>query len=240
MLIDIYCDESRQDLLVNKANVKMNDRYVCFGGIWIPNEKRAIIKRQINEIKHKHGIHNEFKWGNVSNSKLAFYQELVNLFFRPENDDIYFRCVVIDALEVDNKQFNDSDQELGYYKFYYQLLHNWLKASNDYYIFTDFKTNKDRSRLNELRRITNLGMYGERIKLIQAIDSSESVILQLQNILMGTVAYKFNFGDDGQSEAKKELVLLVEKYLGQKIAPMQKNEQKKFNIFKISLRGGCR
>ena len=240
MLIDIYCDESRQDLLVNKANVKKNDRYVCFGGIWIPNKKRTVIKRQINEIKHKHGIHNEFKWGNVSNSKLAFYQELVELFFRSENDDIHFRCVVIDALEVDNEQFNDSDQELGYYKFYYQLLHNWLTASNDYYIFTDFKTNKDRSRLNELRRITNLGMYGDRIKLIQAIDSSESVILQLQNILMGTVAYKFNFGNNGQSEAKKELVSLVEKHLGQKIAPMQKNEQKRFNIFKMSLRGGCR
>jgi len=32
----------------------------------------------------------------------------------------------------------------------------------------------------------------------------------------------------------------VEKHLGQKIAPMQKNEQKRFNIFKMSLRGGCR
>ncbi|MBD5521964.1 MAG: DUF3800 domain-containing protein [Lachnospiraceae bacterium] len=240
MLIDIYCDESRQDLLVNRANVNTNNRYVCFGGIWVPNEKRALIKQQINEIRQKHGIHGEFKWGNVSNSKRAFYRELIDLFFRSENDDIYFRCVVIDALEVDNEQFNDSDQELGYYKFYYQLLHNWLTESNDYYIFTDFKTNKDRCRLNELRRITNLGMHGDRIKLIQAIDSKESVILQLQNILMGTVAYKFNFGSDGQSETKKELVSLVEKYLEQEIALMYKNEQKRFNIFKISLRGGRR
>ena len=240
MLVDIYCDESRQDLLVNKANAKKNDRYTCFGGIWVPNEKRAVIKQQIYEIRQKHGIHGEFKWGNVSNSKLSFYRELVDIFFLPENDDIYFRCVVIDALEVDNEQFNDSDQELGYYKFYYQLLHNWLIASNEYYIFTDFKTNKDRCRLNELKRITNLGMYEDRIKLIQAIDSRESVILQLQNILMGTVAYKFNFGSNGQSEAKKELVSLVESHLGQEIAPMQKNGQKRFNIFRISLRGGCR
>lgn len=240
MLIDIYCDESRQDLLVNKANIKTNDRYACFGGIWVPNEKRSKLKQQINNIKQEYGIHGEFKWGNVSNNKLDFYHELVDLFFLPENVDLHFRCVVIDALEVDNAQFNDSDQELGYYKFYYQLLHNWLTASYDYYIFTDFKTNKDRSRLNELKRIVNLGMGGDRIKIIQAIDSSESVILQLQNILMGTVAYKFNFGYNGQSDAKKELVALVETHLGQAIAPMQKNEQKQFNIFKIALRGGRR
>lgn len=238
MLIDIYCDESRQDLLVNKASIKANNRYVCFGGIWVPNEKRNKLKQQINSIKQRHRISGEFKWGNVSNSKLVFYRELIDLFFLPENEDLYFRCVVIDAMEVDNAQFNDADQELGYYKFYYQLLHNWLTASNDYYIFTDFKTNKDRSRLNELKRIVNLGMCGDRIKIMQAIDSSESVILQLQNILMGTVAYKFNFGSNALSEAKKEVVSLVEEYLGQAIAPMQRNEQKQFNIFKISLRGG--
>lgn len=240
MLIDVYCDESRQDLLVNKLNVKENDRYACIGGIWVPNEKRNELKRQINTLKRKYGIYGEFKWGNVSNNKLMFYTELVNLFFMPENRDIYFRCVVIDALEVNNEQYNDSDQELGYYKFYYQLLHNWLSCENEYYIFTDFKTNKDRNRLHELKRITNRGMNGEKIKIIQAIDSKESVILQLQNILMGTVAYKFNFRNDGQSAAKNELVSLVENHLGQAIVPMQKNEQKRFNIFKISLRGGSR
>ena len=34
MLIDVYCDESRQDLLVNKSQINEFNRYVCIGKIW--------------------------------------------------------------------------------------------------------------------------------------------------------------------------------------------------------------
>lgn len=237
MLIDIYCDESRQDLLVNREQISEINRYVCIGGILVPYEKRAHLKRQINNLKSKYGINKEFKWGNVSTNKVDFYLELIDLFFEEENKDILFRCLVIDASEVDDEKYNDSDHELGYYKFYYQLLHNWLTLENEYYIFTDFKTNKDNNRLHELRRIVNRGLHGDNVKVLQAIDSKESVILQLQNILMGTVAYKFNFDSRGKSVAKNQLVCKVENELGCKIAPTYKSDRK-FNVFKISLRGG--
>lgn len=239
VLIELYCDESRQDLLVDKSKVTDNNRYVCIGGIWIPNEKRSLFKASINLLKQKYGINKEFKWGNVSTNKIDFYKELIDLFFDDQFKGVHFRCVVIDALMVDNKSYNSDDQELGYYKFYYQLLNNWLSSSNEYYVFTDFKTNKDRNRLHELKRITNRSLHGDYVKIVQAIDSSESVILQLQNILMGTVAYKFNYCDKGCSQAKCELVEYVESKLGKKIAHMPRSEQK-FNVFKIELRGGCR
>lgn len=142
---------------------------------------------RINALKHQHGIKNEFKWGNVFSNKLGFYKALVDLFFDKEFHDVYFRCVVIDATEIDNERYNDNDQELGYYKFYYQLIHNWINPKDNYYIFTDYKTNKEKDRLHELRRILNRQYVNDKIEIIQAIDSSESVILQLQNILMGTV-----------------------------------------------------
>lgn len=236
MLVDIYCDESRQDLLVKQDSLSQFNRYACIGGVWVPTGKREELKSDIKNLKNEYGIRGEFKWGNVSNNKIDFYKALISLFFA--HNDVMFRCVVIDASEVDNKKYNESDQELGYYKFYYQLLHNWLDSKNDYYVFTDFKTNKERDRLHELQRITNLGLYGGRIKILQAIDSKESLILQMQNILMGTVAYKFNYRDMGQSIAKNELVNEVESYIGRPIEPVYRNEQKKFDIFKISLRGG--
>ena len=59
MLIDVYCDESRQDLLVNKSQINEFNRYVCIGGILVPYEKRAYLKKEINYLK---GIKNEFKW----------------------------------------------------------------------------------------------------------------------------------------------------------------------------------
>ena len=74
--------------------------------------------------------------------------------------------------------------------------------------------------------------------MLQAIDSEESVILQLQKrYRWGAVAYKFNYGDRGKSVAKNQLVRAVEEKLGCKIAPTYKCDRK-FNIFKISLRGG--
>lgn len=235
--IDLYCDESRQDLLVNKDAITPNNRFVSIGGLLVPRDKRSALKQRIYALKKKYNISQEFKWGNVSNNRISFYKELIDLFFDADFCDICFRCVVIDAWKVDNERYNDDDQELGYYKFYYQLIHNWINSQNTYYVFTDYKTNKEKTRLHDLHRILNCQYCSEVIEIIQAIDSAESVILQLQNILMGIVSYKFNYGDDGVSAAKSQLVSYLERKLGRKIAPTYPSEIK-FNIFKINLGGG--
>ena len=82
MKYDIYCDESRQDLLVNKASVNENNRYVCIGGIMLESKHRNHIKNEIRKLKEKYKVYGELKWGNVSNNKLEFYLELVDLFFQ--------------------------------------------------------------------------------------------------------------------------------------------------------------
>ncbi len=237
--IDLYCDESRQDLLVNKAEITKTNRYVSIGGLLVPREKRALLKERINSLKQQYNIVKEFKWGNVSNNKIEFYKALVDLFFEEEFKDICFRCVVIDAVEIDNEKYNGDDQELGYYKFYYQLIHNWINYRDTYYVFTDYKTNKEKNRLQELRRILNQTYQKENIEIIQAINSAESVILQFQNILMGTVSYKYNYGYNGTSSAKSELVTYVEEKLRRKICATYPSEYK-FNIFQINLGGGNR
>ena len=237
--IDLYCDESRQDLLVNKDAISPTNRYVSIGGLLVPRIKRRYLKHRINELKQQYGIKNEFKWGNVSSNKIDFYKALVDLFFDQEFHDVCFRCVVIDATEINNEKYNDNDQELGYYKFYYQLIHNWINPRASYYVFTDYKTNKEKDRLHELRRILNRPYVTDKIEIIQAIDSAESVILQFQNILMGTVSYKYNYGINGTSTAKAELVRYVENKLGRQIGATYPSESK-FNIFKINLGGGNR
>jgi hypothetical protein len=236
MLFDIYCDESRQDLIVEKSSVNDYNRFVCIGGIMMPTEKREVLKNAIKDLKEKHNLYGELKWGNVSPNKINFYLELVDLFFGTDSS-IDFRTVVIDAKAVDNESFNDSDHELGYYKFYYQLLYHWIDVQNEYYIFTDYKTNKDRTRLNNLKNILNRASWSNSVKLIQAINSKESLLLQLQNILMGAVGYKFNYGVHGKSEAKKAVVGRIEKHLGHPIRQTGKS-YKKFNIFMIELKKG--
>lgn len=238
MLYDIYCDESRQDLMVEKTSINQHNRFICIGGIMIPAEKREELKDGLKCLKHKHGVFGELKWGNVSPNKVDFYLELVDFFF-DSDAAVESRIVVIDANDIDHAAFNEDDHELGYYKFYYQLLHHWISAGDQYYVFTDFKTNKDKYRLHRLRQILNRSLRVDGVQLIQAIDSKESLLLQMQNVLMGAVGYKFNYGDKGTSQAKQAVVARIEKHLGHQIGPTTKG-YRKFNVFMMVLRKGSR
>lgn len=235
-MVYIYCDESRQDLLVKKEHISKNNQYVCIGGIMTDDQYKELIKREIKSLQEKHNVYGEIKWGNVSNNKVDFYIELIDLFFKYDKE-LEFRVVIIDSEEVDNEVFNCDDHELGYYKFYYQLLYHWINPKEEYYIFTDYKTNKDKTRLKSLKEIINKSYHKDCVKIIQSINSKESLLLQLENILMGAIGYKFNYGSAGKSCAKNALVNRIEKHLGHEIIPTLKNS-KKFNVFKIALRKG--
>ncbi|MCI9151079.1 MAG: DUF3800 domain-containing protein [Lachnospiraceae bacterium] len=233
---DIYCDESRQDLLTSPASITATNRFCCIGGLMLTTESRAALKAKIKELRDKHSVFGEMKWGTVSENKLKIYADLIDLFF--DTDELNFRTVVIDAQKVDNDIFNESNSELGYYKFYYQLLFHWTSYRNGYRVFTDQKTNRDKQRLQELKRILNNSFsFGSPIYDIQAIDSKESLILQMENVIMGAVGYKYNFNGNGSSTAKEAIVKHIESQLGHEIAPTSVSEQK-FNIFEIQLREG--
>lgn len=234
MQFDIYCDESRQDLLVTPKSIGEHNRFCCIGGLMLPSEYRPKIKESLKILRTEHKVNGELRWGTVSNNKLPFYLELIDLFFSvPE---LSFKTVLIDASKINNEVFNNSDQELGYYKFYYQLLSHWIEPNGTYRVFTDQKTNRDKQRLKELQRILNL-LQGTTspIEIIQAIDSRESLLLQFENIIMGAVGYKFNYQNDGLSKAKSAVVACIEKYLGHEIAATMRSEAK-LNIFAIELR----
>jgi len=233
MEIEIYCDESRQDLFCNKDKIDDTNRYICIGGVWIYKSIRLELKDKIKELIKKHSVYGEIKWNNVSNNKYNFYVELIDLFFS-YNNEVRFRCVVVDAEKVDMESFNGNDHELGFYKFYYQLIYQWTITNNIYSIYTDYKVNKKNNRILELRDIINRANRDNSVKLIQAINSKESILLQLEDVIMGAVGYKYNFRDKGQSSAKLGIVKRIEEYLGCEIGPTGRNESK-FNVFNINL-----
>lgn len=236
MKIELYCDESRQDLFNNKKSITENNRYICIGGLWIESDVREEIKNNIKVLQEKYKIFGEFKWKTVTPSKYSFYEELIDLFFN-YNNSMRFRCVVIDATKVDMDTYNNSDSELGFYKFYYQLLTYWINNKNQYKIYTDYKVNRKNDRLNELKDVLNNKVRSlNTVQLIQAINSKESLLLQLEDVLMGAVAYKYNYRDAGTAIAKNKLIKKIEEILDAKITDNNKYNSK-FNIFKINLRG---
>ena len=231
MELDIYCDESNQELL--SSNRDSINKYFLIGGVWLPSSKRGLYKQIIGNIKKEEQTFGEAKWNKVSPSRLSFYLKLIDFFFN-QGEELRFRCIVIDSKKVDLARYHDADQELGFYKFCYQLLKNWIEDFNSYSIFTDCKTNRMRNRLPVLERHLRQANLLAKIHKLQNVESKESVLLQLADVILGAVAAKFN--SSTSSEAKLAVLNSIEEHLGHKIIPTSRSV-KKFNIFKIQLSG---
>lgn len=230
MNFEIYCDESGLEALTHKEA----HLYTAIGGIWMPADYRNIFKEKMNFIKQNHDVRVELKWNKVSPKFLNLYKEILDYFFQTEQ--LRFRVILIEASKVDNYTFNDKDTELGFYKFYYQLLHHWIFDFNDYEIFLDLKVNRDKSRIKVLKNALSNANLTSGIPQVQGLPSEQSLGIQLADILTGMVNAKFN--KEITSTAKIGLIEHAENtYLGKIIKPTPKWEEK-LNVFKINLQGG--
>lgn len=228
---DIYCDESRLDLLCSK---KADGHFMVIGGLWLKKEKRDEFKKEIHALRDKFKIGGEFKWQKVSPSREKFYESLIDWFVK-KNDELRFRCIAVECKKVDLLKYHQSDQELGFYKFYYQLLHHWILDFNTYSIFIDFKSNRRRDRLQVLQQCLQNSNLSAVLTSLQPIRSDESVLMQLCDVLTGIASAKLN-QKDLSSSAKKKVIKELEKKLGRPITKTPKGENK-FNVFKIDLDG---
>lgn len=232
MKFDVYCDESHPDLLGSKRSPF---QVLVIGGLWLAKQDRNRFKQTIHELRNKHKIGGEFKWQKVSPSRQAFYNELIDWFFE-QGDNLRFRCIAVERQKVNLLKYHDSDQELGFYKFYYQMLHHWILDCNEYAVFCDFKSNREPDRLHVLQRCLETTNLSSHITSVQSIRSKESVLVQLADVLTGAVASKLN-NALRPGGAKSVLVSKIEAGLKRTIGRTIKGEQK-FNVFVIDLRGG--
>ena len=232
MKFEVYCDESRPDLLCSN---KPTAEYMVIGGLWLSSESRARCKQDIHALRDKHKIGGEFKWQKVSPSRLDFYRDLADWFIA-QGDELRFRCIAVEHEKVDLLRFHESDQELGFYKFYYQMLHHWILDFNEYSIFCDFKSNRVGNRLSELARCLSYSNLTSDIVNVQATRSKESVLIQAADVLTGIAAAQLNNKLKAGS-AKWELVTHFEQALGGQIKATYRTENK-FNVFVIDLTGG--
>lgn len=223
MELEVYCDESRQELAAH-GRAEQAGEYVLIGSIWIEKKTRSRLKARVRSLRELHGVHGEFKWNKVSGSKLPFYEALIDLFFDCEAK---FRCLVLSTAAVDVKRYHSGDPELMFYKFYYQLLHQWILTDNEYDIFVDGKTNRLRSRVRELGIVLQRANVTANVRRVQVVRSHESDMLQLADFLIGAVGFRYM---PGRSSAKLRIVRRIEGYLGHPIRPTDRAESK-FNIF---------
>lgn len=231
MEFEVYCDEANPDVLTSS---KPRVRYLMIGSLWLPGELRGQLKNQILELRNRHQAWGEIKWSKVSPSRQKFYLDLIDLFIS-HGQELRFRCIAVDRTQV-NLSLHQNDSELGFYKFYYQLLHHWIWDFNKYRIFCDTKTNRDPKRLIDLKRCLTLSNLSSNVESIQSLSSHEVVLIQLCDVLLGAAGSRLNH-TLSEGTSKSRLVQTLETRLGHPLAPTRRSEEK-FNIFMIRLQGG--
>ncbi|MDF1717488.1 MAG: DUF3800 domain-containing protein [Antarcticimicrobium sp.] len=227
----VYCDESRH---TGGADCK----YAVIGGLWVARERRDAISKELRGLKTANDVSAELKWSKVSRLKLEPYKRVVDYYW--DCPHLHYRAIVVDQDTVDYKSFHDGDMELGFYKFYYEMLEKWLLAGNDYNILLDFKNNSNARRLPVLRRMLHnyCNARGASVSNLTSIDSKQSNLSQVCDLFTGALSADANGLPTGSP--KHELIKYMEHRRG--VSPLSARSTSpamgKFNVFRIALRGG--
>lgn len=224
-IYNLYCDESRVE---NKESPIM-----VIGCIEIPRKEKKVIIEKLKSIYSKYQFIHELKWAKVHDKFLPFYRDLIDYYL--SNPSIQFRCIIVDKAKVNLEQFHDNDEELAFFKFYYLLLKEKLQSNNEYYIFLDKKTTRDKNRARALHAYLDSFILWNRkkcnIKAFHAIESKNNLLIQITDYLVGLIGFACN-EKVTTDNAKGQLVqYLNERLKRENLCITTPLNEKKFNVF---------
>lgn len=228
MIYNVYCDESCH-------LQKDNSPVMVLGAMYAPKEKKGQIYTDIRAIKERHGLNSRFeiKWTKVSGSKIDFYLDILDYFWK--NDDLHYRGLVATGKnDLDHQKFNDGDYDLWYYKMYFCMIDPIICQKDEYYILLDIKDTRGGKRVQKLKEVLCNNIYdfnGEVIKYIGQINSCDSEILQLADLFNGALAYHYR-GLEKAGDSNYGKITFIQKLSArQNIDRMTSRQASKFNLF---------
>lgn len=224
-IFNIYCDES--------CHLEHDHQKVMvLGSVWCPLDKVREISARLREIKAKHGMKPGFesKWTKVSPAKREMYLDLIDYFF--DDDDLYFRALVVpDKAKLRHEDFGQ-DHDTWYYKMFFDLLKVLLGPRSRYRIYLDIKDTRSAAKMAKLHEVLCNNMYDfqrEIIERVQNVHSHEIELLQLADLLIGAVAY-VNRGLSGNA-GKEALVSRIRGRSGYSLTQTTLLREEKLNLF---------
>ncbi len=223
---NIYCDESCH-------LEKDHHEVMVLGAIWCPLDSSKEINSRLREIKDRHdlGPNFELKWTKVSPAKLQYYIEVMDYFF--DVNELHFRALIApDKYKLQHGLFDQTHDE-WHYKMYFEMLKAILDPEAKYRIYLDLKDTRGGAKVAKLRDILSSNMYDFSYKIIDWIQiarSNEIEVLQLCDLLTGTISYA-NRGLS-TSAAKLELVNRMRARSGYDLTRSTLYRERKVNIFR--------
>jgi hypothetical protein len=179
-----------------------------FGGCIVPAHRHAEIESRLSAKKDELGFGKELKWQRVTDQRLSDYRLMITSFFDElRADRVRMRIVFQDNQSVRRRSADELRHE-PYYKLYYQFIKHAfglvhmpekeegtrLRLFLDQLPHTEEHTAQFKSYLAALP--LNSQLRHKLLKLdpshIAEVDSSEHVLLQCVDIILGSMAFRFN------------------------------------------------
>lgn len=167
-------------------------------------------------------------------NKIDFYKEIIDYFF--ENENLSFRGLVIKNKDLLNHEKYQQTHDEWYYKMYFKLLSRIIKNDVRNDIYLDIKDTKGSSRRYKLQEVLSNSIYdfnNNIVHNIQAIDSRESLILQIVDLFIGALGYTNR--NLKTSQAKLEVIRYIKEKTGYSLTKSTLPTENKFNIFILPL-----
>jgi hypothetical protein len=226
----VYCDESRHD----GAHAH---QYMAIGGLWIEAGEAEKLAGCFEQLRLRDPFTREVKWSRTKPMTLSLHTKVIDLFF--DFQPASFRAIVVDQSRVDLARYHQGDNELGFYKFYYEMLEKWILPGNRYEILLDHKENRDPERYPTMRKILHnrAAKVGARIEGLDTVRSDEEPGVQICDLLTGAIAAAC-CEDLRPDSPKAQLAAHIARragFLSLKNSSLSPKFSK-FNVFRIELR----
>lgn len=197
MEISIYVDESSQEC----------HEFMVISALILETASEPVHTAAFSKLREANRLHptqGELKWGKASRARLDAYFAIVDGFFgRNKKDELHWHSLIIDNKKLNHKKFNHGDSDVGFSKFLYQLLvsigrkyEQRSPGQMKYYVYLDQRTSKQ--SIETLKDIINAGLRRHwsinysPFRRIVYIDSKKSLMMQVNEILLGATAFHKN------------------------------------------------
>ena len=183
--IIVYCDES--------CHLESdNSNFMVIGAVYLKKPYVSEIVKNIKRIKRKYGYtaQYELKWTRIRSNNVDLAIELIDYFF--DNNHLRFRGYIVDKTGLDHERYLQTHDQ-WYYKIFYRMLEIIIDQGYETCIYLDKKDTKSNLSEKSLKQILNNHAYPfgfAGISRIQSIQSHESQILQITDLIIGAIRYE--------------------------------------------------
>lgn len=184
----VYCDES---------GIDGGQKYVGFGSLWMPNERRGAFTGIVNALRARHVYQDEIKWKKVKIGNVEFYLDLVRAFFK--QPWLAFHAIVVRKELIDLSRHVDMEQ--AQLKFYTRLLATKIKMSarkspdRRYYVRVDplpsSYARADEAQRNIIGHMLKKEVSDTVLEALVTKDSKSVAGIQISDLLLGATMAAF-------------------------------------------------